>query len=364
MNILHKHTGNNINDQSDSRWQAVLGRDKEFDGEFVYAVKTTGVYCRASCPSRVAKRGNVAFFDTTIDAQAAGFRACKRCNPDGVSLEHARNAAVSAACDFLKASAGSVALAALAEHAGMSAHHFHRVFKSVTGVTPKAYQKTIQQSRITAALSKNKTVTDAIYDAGFNSSGRFYENAETILGMTPASYKSGGKNEDIRYAAEPCALGVIMVAATPRGVCAIEFGDSAHDLVERLRTRFPLAHFQPADEIFKTWLGKILEFIDHPGKQPRGLLDLPIDIQGTVFQQRVWRALRDIPAGATLSYSEVAQKIGKPKAVRAVASACAGNSIAVLIPCHRVVRSNGELSGYRWGIARKAELLKREVKKD
>jgi methylphosphotriester-DNA--protein-cysteine methyltransferase len=185
MNILHKHTGNNASDQPDSRWQAVLGRDKEFDGEFVYAVKTTGVYCRASCPSRVAKRGNVAFFDTTIEAQAAGFRACKRCNPDGVSLEHARNAAVNAACDFLKATSGNVALTTLAERASMSAHHFHRVFKSITGVTPKAYQKTLQQSRITEALGKNKTVTDAIYDAGFNSSGRFYENAEAILGMTP-----------------------------------------------------------------------------------------------------------------------------------------------------------------------------------
>jgi AraC family transcriptional regulator, regulatory protein of adaptative response / methylated-DNA-[protein]-cysteine methyltransferase len=364
MNILHKHTGNNASDQPDSRWQAVLGRDKEFDGEFVYAVKTTGVYCRASCPSRVAKRGNVAFFDTTIEAQAAGFRACKRCNPDGVSLEHARNAAVNVACDFLKATSGNVALTTLAERASMSAHHFHRVFKSITGVTPKAYQKTLQQSRITEALGKNKTVTDAIYDAGFNSSGRFYENAEAILGMTPGSYKNGGKNEDIRYAVEPCALGVILVAATPRGVCAIEFGDSAHDLVHRLRTRFPLARFQPADKIFKAWLGKILEYIDHPGTQPRGLLDLPLDIQGTVFQQRVWKAIREIPAGATLSYSEVAQKIGKPKAVRAVASACAGNSIAVLIPCHRVVRANGELSGYRWGVARKAELLRREADKN
>jgi AraC family transcriptional regulator, regulatory protein of adaptative response / methylated-DNA-[protein]-cysteine methyltransferase len=364
MNILHKQTSKGVSDPSDSRWQAVLGRDKEFDGEFVYAVKTTGVYCRASCPSRVAKRGNVAFFDTTIEAEAAGFRACKRCNPDGVSLEHARNAAVNAACDFLKTSAGNVPLATLAARAGMSAHHFHRVFKSITGVTPKAYQKTIQQSRITEALSKNKTVTDAIYDAGFNSSGRFYENAEAVLGMTPGSYKSGGKNEEIRYAVEPCALGVIIVAATKRGVCAIEFGDSAHDLVQRLRTRFPLARFYPADKIFTTWLGKILEYIDHPDHQARGLLDLPLDVQGTVFQQRVWKALREIPVGETRSYSEVAQKIGKPKAVRAVASACAGNEIAVLIPCHRVVRSNGELSGYRWGIERKAELLKREAEKE
>ena len=242
----------------------------------------------------------------------------------------------------------------------MSPHHFHRVFKSVTGVTPKQFQQAIQKSRVTVALSKNKTVTSAIYDAGFNSSGRFYESADTMLGMTPTSYKNGGANEKIRYAIVPCSMGLMIVAATARGICAIEFGDSAHELTQRLRERFQRADFKLADTIFKKWLTLILDYIE----QPRGVLDLPLDIQGTLFQQKVWKALREIPPGETLSYTEVAEKIGQPTAVRAVASACAGNSIAVLIPCHRVVRSNGELSGYRWGITRKAELLRRESGKN
>jgi AraC family transcriptional regulator, regulatory protein of adaptative response / methylated-DNA-[protein]-cysteine methyltransferase len=371
MNILENHNATDSKLNSDSRWQAVLNRDKEFDGEFVYAVKTTGVYCRPSCASRAAKRINVTFFDTTTAAAAAGFRACKRCRPDGVSAEHIRNEVVNTACEKIKQSTTNLTLDALAETACLSPHHFHRIFKSVTGVTPKEYQKAVQKSRMAVALKKNKTVTDAIFDAGFNSSGRFYEEADAILGMTARSYKNGGANEDIRYAVKPCHFGAIptsiLVAATTRGVCAIEFGDSAEDLTRRLRERFPNANFKPADEIFKKWLADILEYIEKPNtdtRQPSGLLDLPLDVQGTVFQQRVWKALRNIPTGETLSYSELAQKIGKPKAVRAVASACAGNSIAVLIPCHRVIRADGELSGYRWGTERKAELLRRESEKE
>ena len=318
------------------------------------------MYCRASCASRAAKRINVIFFDTTFDAKAAGFRACKRCHPDGASPEHLRNDAINTACKTIQQSAANITLAALAEGARMSPHHFHRVFKSVTGVTPKQFQQAIQKSRVTVALSKNKTVTSAIYDAGFNSSGRFYESADTMLGMTPTSYKNGGANEKIRYAIVPCSMGLMIVAATARGICAIEFGDSAHELTQRLRERFQRADFKLADTIFKKWLTLILDYIE----QPRGVLDLPLDIQGTLFQQKVWKALREIPPGETLSYTEVAEKIGQPTAVRAVASACAGNSIAVLIPCHRVVRSNGELSGYRWGITRKAELLRRESGKN
>jgi AraC family transcriptional regulator, regulatory protein of adaptative response / methylated-DNA-[protein]-cysteine methyltransferase len=368
MDGLKNHIAINGKLDSDSHWQAVLNRDKEFDGEFVYAVKTTGVYCRPSCASRTAKRINVSFFNTTSDAAAAGFRACKRCNPDGISFEHTRNDAVNSACERIRNSTENLTLDALAETAGLSTYHFHRMFKSVTGVTPKEYQKAVQKSRMTEALGKNKTVTGAIFEAGFNSSGRFYKDADAILGMTARSYKNGGANEDIRYAVKPCRLGsaqgLIIVAATTRGVCAIEFGDSADDLTHHLRERFPHANFRQADDIFKTWLANILKYIEQPSAQPRGLLDLPLDVQGTVFQQRVWKALRDIPVGETQSYSEVAQKIGQPKAVRAVASACASNAIAMLIPCHRVVRSNGELSGYRWGIARKAELLKREAEKD
>jgi AraC family transcriptional regulator of adaptative response/methylated-DNA-[protein]-cysteine methyltransferase len=347
-----------------SRWDAVLNRDKALDGEFVYAVKTTGVYCRASCASRTAKRINVVFFDTTSDAKVAGFRPCKRCHPDGTSFEHRRNDIVYAACERIRQSAATLSLNELASVSNLSPHHFHRVFKSVTGVTPKEYQKAIQQTRVRDALSKNRTVTEAIYEAGFNSSGRFYASSTAILGMTPQQYQKGGVNEEICYALVSCSMGLMMVAATQRGVCSIEFGDHGDSLTQQLHERFPRAMFLPGDKTFRIWLSRILKYLDqsghHPGEWQKKLLDLPLDIQGTLFQQQVWKALRDIPAGETLSYSQVAQKIGKPKAIRAVASACASNAIAILIPCHRVVRQSGELSGYRWGVTRKAELLRRE----
>lgn len=349
---------------STSRWDAVLNRDKALDGEFVYAVKTTGVYCRASCASRTAKRINVVFFDTTSDAKVAGFRPCKRCHPDGTSFEHRRNDTVYAACERIRQSAATLSLNELASVSNLSPHHFHRVFKSVTGVTPKEYQKAIQQTRVRDALSKNRTVTEAIYEAGFNSSGRFYASSTAILGMTPQRYQKGGVNEEICYALVSCSMGLMMVAATQRGVCSIEFGDHGDSLTQQLHERFPRAMFLPGDKTFRIWLSRILKYLDqsghHPGEWQKKLLDLPLDIQGTLFQQQVWKALRDIPAGETLSYSQVAQKIGKPKAIRAVASACASNAIAILIPCHRVVRQSGELSGYRWGVTRKAELLRRE----
>lgn len=349
---------------STSRWDAVLNRDKALDGEFVYAVKTTGVYCRASCASRTAKRINVVFFDTTSDAKVAGFRPCKRCHPDGTSFEHRRNDTVYAACERIRQSAATLSLNELASVSNLSQHHFHRVFKSVTGVTPKEYQKAIQQTRVRDALSKSRTVTEAIYEAGFNSSGQFYASSTAILGMTPQRFQKGGVNEEICYALVSCSMGLMMVAATQRGVCSIEFGDHGDSLTQQLQERFPRAMFLPGDKTFRIWLSRILKYLDqsghHPGEWQKKLLDLPLDIQGTLFQQQVWKALRDIPAGETLSYSQVAQKIGKPKAIRAVASACASNAIAILIPCHRVVRQSGELSGYRWGVTRKAELLRRE----
>ena len=341
----------------DKRWDAVQQRVRYFDGEFVFAVVTTGIYCRPSCPSKAAKRQNVRFFDTTSLALAAGFRACKRCKPDGISQEHARNDLIERACSLITANASPLTLNDLSAELDMSPHHLHRVFKLVTGVTPKDFQKAVLKARVQAALAKPQSITEAIYDAGFNSSGRFYEGADAMLGMTPQSLRRGGQGASIRYAVEPCALGVILVAATPRGVCAIEFGDSAHDLVDRLRLRFPKAMLEPADAQFRQWIGKVLQFIE----QPQGLLDLPLHIQGTVFQQRVWKALQDIPSGQTASYAQVAEKIGQPTAVRAVARACAANEVAVAIPCHRVVRSDGSLSGYRWGVERKAELLRREA---
>jgi len=342
--------------QADPRWTALVQRDKLYDGEFVYAVTTTGVYCRPSCPSRLAKPAHIQFFDTTGLAREAGYRACKRCKPEEMALDLRRGEVVEAACRTLEHSDHGVALEALARAAGLSTHHFHRIFKQATGLTPKAYFKALQARRLQASLASSGSVTEALYDAGYNSSGRFYEQGAPGLGMAPRAFKSGGLGESIRYAVEPCALGVMIVAATPKGVCGIEFGDSAHALIERLRGRFPHATFEPGDAPFRAWVGRVLAYIDHPA----GLLDLPLDIQGTVFQRRVWQALRDIPSGSTASYAEVATAIGQPKAVRAVAQACASNQLAVAIPCHRVVRSDGSLSGYRWGTARKAELLRRE----
>jgi AraC family transcriptional regulator, regulatory protein of adaptative response / methylated-DNA-[protein]-cysteine methyltransferase len=362
IDSVNKDPGSNENAEIsspkmlDEYWTAVQKKDQDYDGEFVFAVATTGIYCRPSCPSKTAKRQNVRFYETTFAAQSAGFRACKRCHPEGVSQQHTRNALIEQACEHMQNSASRLSLDELAHKVGMSPHHFHRVFKSIVGVTPKDYQQAILQKRMVNALDKSQSITEAIYDAGFNSAGRFYEGADAMLGMTAQSYRKEGSGVEIRYAVEPCALGVILVAATPRGVCAIEFGSSAHELVERLRGRFAQASFSPADETFRNWIGKILAYIEHP----KTLLDMPLDVQGTVFQRRVWKALQDIPVGQTLSYTEVAEKIGQPSAARAVASACASNQIAVVIPCHRVVRSDGSLSGYRWGVERKAELLRRE----
>lgn len=349
-------TGAETTAHADPRWVALARRDKSFDGEFVYAVTTTGIYCRPSCPSRLAKPTHIQFFDTTTLAREAGYRACKRCKPEDMSLDLQRSEAVEKACRTLEHSAHGVGLEALARDAGLSPHHFHRVFKQATGVTPKAYFQALQARRLQQSLASAGSVTEALYDAGYNSSGRFYEQGAPSLGMAPKAYRRGGLGESIRYAVEPCALGVIIVAATPKGVCGIEFGDSAHALIERLRQRFVQARFEPGDAPFREWVGRVLAYIE----QPRGALDLPLDIQGTAFQRRVWEALRAIPSGSTASYAEVAATIGQPKAVRAVAQACASNELALAVPCHRVVRSDGGLSGYRWGAARKAELLRRE----
>jgi AraC family transcriptional regulator of adaptative response/methylated-DNA-[protein]-cysteine methyltransferase len=241
----------------------------------------------------------------------------------------------------------------------MSPYHFQRVFKAVAGLSPKAYHKALQARRVAASLQSAPSVTEALYDAGFNSAGRFYEAAPALLGMSPGSYRKGGAGEHIRHAVVPCSLGWVIVAATRKGVCAIEFDESAEALEDRIRARFPQAQFEPADAGFQRWIARVLDYIE----QPRGVLDLPLDVQGTVFQRRVWQALQAIPAGETSTYSEIAARIGQPRAFRAVAHACAENAVAVAIPCHRAVRADGSLAGYRWGLARKAELLKRERKK-
>ena len=339
-------------------WQAVLARDRSFDGKFYYSVATTGIYCRPSCPARHAKQENVAFHDTCGDAEAAGFRACRRCKPNELS-QHDRNAAmVAEVCRRIEAAEEPPKLQELASLAGLSAHHFHRVFKSIVGVTPKAFAMTVRQRRLREKLTGSNTVTEAIYGAGFNSSGHFYAESSDLLGMTPSDYRSGGSNVEMRFALGKCSLGSILVAATHQGIAAILLGDEPDALLHDLEDSFPKAKLIGGDVTFEETVAKVVGLVEAPETG----LDLPLDMRGTAFQRRVWEALREIPAGTTATYAEIAGRIGMPKAVRAVAAACAANDIAIAIPCHRVVRSDGSLSGYRWGVERKRKLIAREVK--
>lgn len=341
----------------DSRWRAILTRDPAADGQFVYCVKTTGIYCRPSCPARRAKPENICFHQSSAEAERAGFRACKRCQPDQIGRAEEQAARVTKICRIIEAADVAPSLDSLARAAGLSRFHFHRMFKSVTGVTPKAYAHARRAARFREELARSgASVTSAIYNAGFNSSGRFYENSNALLGMTPKDYRAGGANKTIRFAISECSLGPILVACSELGVCAILFGDDRDALAGELREQFPRADLIGGDEDFAQIVAKVIAFVERPATG----LDLPLDIAGTAFQQRVWQALREIPAGATASYTDVAQKIGAPKSVRAVAQACAANKIAVAIPCHRVIRNDGGLSGYRGGIARKRALLERE----
>ena len=340
------------------RWVRVLARDRSMDGEFYYSVATTGIFCRPSCASRTANPKNVRFHDSIADAQAAGFRACKRCKPDQASPEVQNAETVARICRLIEQAEAIPPLAELARTAGLSPGYFHRVFKSVTGVTPKDYAAAHRAGKVRDELGRSRTVTEAIFDAGFNSNGRFYEKSGEMLGMTPTDYRAGGVNAAIRFAVGECSLGSILVAKSEKGVCAILIGDDPEVLVRDLQDRFPRARLIGGDAEFEKLVAKVVGLIEAPGLG----LDLPLDVRGTAVQQRVWAALREIPAGTTLSYTDLARKIGAPKAVRAVAGACAANSLAVAIPCHRVVRSDGALSGYRWGIERKRALIDREAK--
>jgi AraC family transcriptional regulator of adaptative response/methylated-DNA-[protein]-cysteine methyltransferase len=342
-------------DRDETRWQAVTQRDAAADGRFVYAVRTTGVYCKPSCSARAARRENVRFFAAADAARAAGFRACKRCRPDaGAADPHV--AAIRAACEQLAQAEGALPLAQLAQDSGLSPHHFHRVFKRVTGVTPAEYRRTLRLQRAQRALHAAPRITDAIYDAGFNAPSRFYAQAEAQLGMAPRVWRAGGRGETIRYAVRPCSLGQVLVAATERGICSILFADSAAQAEVELRARFAQAVLLPAEADFEQRLAQVVAYVD----RPQGALDLPLDVRGTAFQHQVWQALREIPVGTTATYTQVAQRIGAPRAVRAVAKACADNPVAVAVPCHRVIRGDGALAGYRWGLARKQALLARE----
>ena len=348
-----------ITTERDPRWPSVVNRDAAADGMFVYAVKSTGVYCRPSCPSRPAKPKNVTFYATWAEAEVAGYRACRRCNPKGPSLSEAIAAVVAEACRRIEDAEEPPKLDALAASAGMSPFYFHRQFKAITGLTPKAYGAADRAKKVRAELADRKTsVTSAIYGAGFNSNSRFYESSNEVLGMTPTAYKQGGKDADIRFAVGQCSLGAILVARSKKGICAITLGDNPDELVRDLQDRFPNANLIGADRGFERLVAQVVGFVE----APRIGLDLPLDVRGTAFQQRVWQALRGIPAGKTASYVEVARRIGKPKAVRAVAQACGANKIAVAIPCHRVVKNDGALSGYRWGVERKRALIEKEAK--
>jgi AraC family transcriptional regulator, regulatory protein of adaptative response / methylated-DNA-[protein]-cysteine methyltransferase len=338
------------------RWSAVERRDRTADGAFVYSVRTTGVYCRPSCAARRPRRENVAFHATCADAERAGFRPCKRCRPNAPALAEEHAAAVARACRLIEEAEETPGLAVLARAAGLSRFHFHRVFKAVTGVTPKAYADAHRARRVRAELVSGGTVTEAIYGAGFNSNGRFYAASSGLLGMTPTEFRKGGGGNVIRFAVGACSLGAILVAATDKGVCAIELGDDPDALVRDLQDRFPKARLIGGDAAFEQLVAKVVGLVEAPAQG----LDLPLDIRGTAFQQRVWNAIRAIPAGSTASYSEIARRIGAPKAIRSVAQACGSNMLAVAIPCHRVVRTDGAPSGYRWGVARKRALLARE----
>jgi AraC family transcriptional regulator of adaptative response/methylated-DNA-[protein]-cysteine methyltransferase len=342
----------------DAMWAAVVARDASFAGQFYIAVKTTGVYCRPGCPARLPKRDNVRFFDTRDEAERAGFRPCKRCKPNQPSLDQVHAAKVAQACRLIEAADEAPKLDALAEIVGLSPYHFHRIFKQTVGVTPKAYAVAHRNKRVRAELPTSDTVTAAIYDAGFNSNGRFYANASEVLGMAPTDFREGGAGQDIRFAIAECWLGLVLIAASEKGVCAILFGDDPEELRRDLQDQFPRARLIGSDKSFEELTAKVIAFVEAPGQG----LDLPLDIRGTAFQHRVWDALRRIPVGSTASYAEIAEKIGAPKAVRAVARACATNRIAVAIPCHRVVRSDGGLSGYRGGVERKRALLAKEAK--
>ena len=341
----------------DPRWGRIVARDKTADGHLWYSVSTTGVYCRPSCPSRTANPENVQLHNTLESARATGFRPCRRCNPDGPSIEAENAALVAKACRIIEESEEEPSLDELADAIGRSPRYFHRVFKAATGLTPKEYAAAHRAKKVRQGLASGNSVTEAIYDAGFNSSGRFYEKSTDMLGMTPSQYRAGGKNEEIKFAVGQISLGAILVASSKKGVAAILLGDDPDELVRNLQDRFPKAHLIGADRDYEVLVARVVGLIEAPGIG----LDLPLDVRGTAFQQRVWQALREIPVGQTICYGEIARRIGSPKAARAVAGACAANNLAVAIPCHRVVRNDGSLSRYAWGVERKRALLNREA---
>lgn len=345
--------------EQDPRWGRLLARDKCADGGFFYAVATTGVYCRPSCAARTPNPRNVRFYATAAEAAAAGFRACQRCQPDLAGVGQDRAAMIAGICRMIETAEENLSLAVLARAAGLSPEHFHRVFKAATGVTPRAYAAGLREQRVRARLAQGAGVTETIYDSGFNASSRFYQAVPGMLGMTPTKYRAGGVAQTIRFAVGESSLGTILVARSEIGICAILLGDDPEALLRDLQDRFPRAQLIGGDSDFEQLVALVVGAVENPATGA----DLPLDVRGTAFQQRVWQALRRIPAGSTATYGSIAREIDAPRAVRAVAGACAANPLAVAIPCHRVVRRDGDLAGYRWGIERKRSLLERETKR-
>lgn len=341
-------------------WQACLDKDAAFDGKFVLAVRTTGIYCRPSCPARKPRRENVLFFVLPELARQAGFRPCKRCRPDDAERRDPQLELVQEICRHIDAHVSeALTLTALGERFHVSPSHLQRVFKDYVGVSPQDYTEATRMNQLKRALRDGARVTDAVYDAGFGSSSRVYEKAAPQLGMTPRRYQKNGNGAHIRYTIVPCALGQLLVATTDKGVCAVKLGSDATELERLLLNEFSAADVTRDDEAHREWVQAIVEFV--AGREPH--LDLPLDVRATAFQKQVWNALQRIPYGETRSYAEVAAGIGQPSAVRAVAQACGANPTALIVPCHRVVRSDGSLGGYHWGVERKQALLKQEAER-
>lgn len=337
------------------RWRAVESRDPAADGKFVYAVSSTGVFCRPTCPSRRPRRDRVEFFESPKAARAAGYRACARCHPEnGVSSLPSEK--VTSACRTIRDAQNMPSLGQLASDAGLSVSHFHRLFRRIMGVTPREYRASLMTEKAKEALRSGDTVTGAMYEAGFSSSGRFYESGAKRMGMIPKHLRDGGKEEIIQFASAPCSLGQVLVAATVRGICEIWLGDKADSLAKRLQTLYPKAEFAPNTRIMSRLVADVVRLVDRPTSG----IHLPLDLRGTAFQMRVWAALQKIPLGTTQTYGQIARSLGRPNSARAVGQACARNRVAIVVPCHRAVGADNSLHGYRWGTKRKKALLERE----
>ncbi|MEP6637159.1 MAG: bifunctional DNA-binding transcriptional regulator/O6-methylguanine-DNA methyltransferase Ada [Acidobacteriota bacterium] len=344
-------------DEQDEFWKAVMAKDARFDGQFVFAVQSTKIYCRPSCPARRPRRDRVSFFALPEEAEQAGFRGCLRCHPKQTRLVDPHIEMVQLACRLIEAQdEGTISLEMLSSHVGLSSFHLQRTFKNIMGISPREYAEACRTNRFKSGVRSGESVTNAMYDAGYGSSSRLYERAGAELGMTPATYSRGGKELVIDYAIAESPLGYLLVAATAKGLCSVRLGDTADELEASLRSEYVEAEIRSSDGPLADAVKQMLAHLE--GKQPH--LDLPLDIRSTAFQRQVWQALQSIPYGSTRSYSDVAKSIGQPKAVRAVARACATNPVALVIPCHRVIREDKSLGGYRWGLDRKKKLLETE----